>query len=122
MFKVGCAPNAHPKYEAANMTKPTIVSGSLEAVLEKLANGEIPVVKVQYQAYGEYSGGFKSGYGAEYICDTFVYGTNVMFAHDIPHPLQELTVQIAMDADDPTVMEMTIWSYNTASTPSVVIS
>ena len=123
VFKVGCSgmPLAHPKYLPKNMTKPIIVSGSLEAVLEKMANGKIPVVKVQYQAYNESSAG-KFGYGAEYICDTELYATDVAFTHDISHIRQEYTVSICMATDDPDYLEMTIWAHDTASTPSVVIN
>lgn len=120
MFKVGCTGLAHPKYDPDNMTKPTIVSGSLEAVLEKLANGEIPVVKVQYQAYDVYSGGFTSGYGGEFTCDTNVYGTDVMFAHDLPTPQSKTTMQITMSTDDPNFMELAIFSYATRSSPLVI--
>ena len=48
MFEVGCTGLGHPKFDPTKMTRPTIVSGSLETVLKKLANGEIPVVKVRY--------------------------------------------------------------------------
>lgn len=118
MFKVGCTGNAHPKFGPANMTKPTIVSGSLEAVLEKLANGEVPVVKVQYQAYDVYSGGFTSGYGGEFTCDTNVYGTDVMFAHEIPSLRDKKSVQISMSTDDPSFIEMLVSVY--ATSPSIV--
>lgn len=122
IFKVGCNGTRHPKYDASGMTKPVIISGSLDAVIDKLANGGIPVVKVQYQTYRKLSGGWIDAYGAEYICDTFVYDTDVMFCHDIPHPQQEYTVSIAMSTDDPDYLEMRIWTHNTASTPSVVIN
>lgn len=118
MFKVGCTGNAHPKFDPANMIKPTIISGSLEAVLEKLANGEVPVVKVQYQAYDVYSGGFTSGYGGEFTCDTNVYGTDVMFAHEIPSLRDKKSVQISMSTDDPSFIEMLVSVY--ATSPSIV--
>ena len=119
MFKVGCE-RGHPKFGPDNMTKPTIVSGSLEAVLEKMANGEIPVVKVQYQVYKVFSGGGTHGYGGEFTCDTFVYGTDVMFAHDLPTPQSKTTMQITMSTDDPNFMELAIFSYATRSSPLVI--
>lgn len=121
VFKVGCTGNAHPKLNIDHMTKPTIVSGSLDAVIEKLMNGEIPVVKVQYQAYEVYSGGWTSAYGAEYTCETSIYDTDVMFVHDIPHPMQKNTVVIAMSTDDPNFMEMKIYPYDTQTSGVYII-
>lgn len=102
------------------MTKPTIVSGSLEAVLEKLANGEIPVVKVQYMGAWDKNISSPLGYGGEFTCDTWLYGTDVMFAHDVPTPQKKITMQINMSTDDPNFMELAIFSYNTASSPVVI--
>lgn len=122
VFKVGCTSDAHPKYFPQNMTKPTIVSGSLEAVIDKLANGEIPVVKVLYQAYEVYSGGFASGYGAEYTCDTWVYGTDVTFTHEILNAQQKNAVVISMSTDDSSYMDMKYFLYNTTTSAYYTIN
>lgn len=115
VFKVGCTGNGHPKYLPQNMTKPTIISGSLENVIDKLENGGIPVVKVQYQAYEMYSGGFINAYGAEYTCETTIYGTDVEFVHEIPKIQEKNVVVISMSTDNPDLIEMTYSLYNTGT-------
>lgn len=116
MFKVGCTGFGHPKYQPNQMTKPIIIRGSLEAVMEKLANGEIPIVKVQYMGIWDKTKSLPGAYGGEFICDTWLYGNSIFFTHDIPNRFGKMTIQIAMFSDDLNVIEMMIYSGDVITT------
>lgn len=120
MFKVGCTGFAHPKFDPLQMTKPTIIRGSLEAVLEKLANGEIPVVKVQYMGIWDKKYTFPAAYGGEFICDTWLYNDAIFFTHDIPNVEGKMTTQITMFPDDLNAIEMMIYAGNIKTTPILI--
>lgn len=115
MFKVGCTGFAHPKYGTPDMTKPEIVSGSLEAVLEKLANGEIPVVKVQYMGAWDKNISLPSAYGGEFTCDTWLYGTDISFSHIVFDRNYLSKYQIIMDLDDLSYLGLLVTPYNLSS-------
>lgn len=120
MFKVGCTGTTHPKMKPANMTKPTIVSGSLEAVLEKLANGEIPVVKVQYMGVWDKSNSVPLAYGGEFTCDTWLYNTSIIFDHFIACGHDQYSVRIALDIDDPNFVEMQLHPIQAYMSPIII--
>lgn len=120
MFKVGCTNFSHPKYQPSNMTKPNIVSGSIDTVLEKLANGEIPVVKVQYMGVWDKNISMPAAYGGEFTCDTFLYGSSIVFDHFIASAHEQLSVRIALDTDDPGFIEMQIYPCQAYMSPIII--
>lgn len=121
MFKVGCTGKAHPNMNPANMTKPTIVSGSLEAVLEKLANGEIPVVKVQYMGVWDKTISVPFAYGGEFTCGTWLYNTSIVFDHFIACGHDQYSVRIVLDIDDPNFVEMQLHPCQSYMSPIIII-
>lgn len=121
MFKVGCTGTAHPNMNPANMTKPTIVSGSLEAVLEKLANGEIPVVKVQYMGVWDKTNSVPLAYGGEFACGTWLYNTSIIFDHFIACGHDQYSVRIALDIDDSNFVEMQLHPIQAYMSPIIII-
>lgn len=122
MFEVTFGDTIATKYAPESMSKPIIISGSVDAVLEKLKNGEIPIVKVRYiSPYSEYdAGSAKYGYAAEFTCDTYLYGTHSIFSHLFPYPSCKLTVEINISTDDPSDIAMSLWSYDTPTSPMVI--
>lgn len=119
MFNVGFSQAGDPVWCPGFMQKPSIISGSLEAVLEKLANGEIPVVKVRYQSYSN-NGSVVVGCGGEFTCHTMIYNNAVTFAHDIPAPDSKITMVINMNLDEPDFMEMLRYASALQSSPMVI--
>lgn len=100
--------------DTAENTTVTIESGSLQAVVDVLRNGEVPVVKVHHFYTVEES--IPLIEGGVYNCSVVHYGEYITFSFAIPI---ELMMKISMSIDDPDYLE--VWGYPLTMTAIQII-
>ena len=98
----------------AENTIVTIESGSLQAVVDVLKNGEAPVVQVHhFYAIDE---SIPIIEGGVYNCNVVHYGELLHFSFAIP---TSIMMKISMSIDDPDYLE--VWAYPLAMTTMPII-
>lgn len=98
----------------AENTTVTIESGSLQAVIDVLRNGEVPVVKVNHFYTVEES--IPIIEGGVYNCSVLHYGEYLHFSFAIP---AQYMMRIIMSIDDPDYLE--VWVCPLAMTITQII-